>query len=170
MPGQRLSPLEVTPYALWVCLTGRSDAISSIVVTWVSQLSFSPPLIGVALESDSEFLKQVVSNGQFTLVMLPRDGGKDIAKRVLKAGGAPHDPRADNALMARPPWEGVPHGSLGAIRLTVNSTVIVGDHTLIVGMVGEQERWVEGGPLRLSDTGWKYTKPGTDAPPPSPQQ
>ena len=166
---QRLTPFELIPYALWVCLTGEGEAISSIVVTWVSQLSFTPPLIGVALENDSEFLRHVVSQGHLTLAMLPRDSGKDIAKRVLKAGGAPHDPGTDPGSMTGLLWAGVPHGALGAIRLIVSGTTTVGDHTLVIGIVTGQERWSEGNPLHLSDTGWKYTKPASDGPPPSSQ-
>lgn len=167
--GQRLSALEVIPYALWVCIAGGQEGFSAIVVTWVSQISFSPTLIGVALENDSDFLKRVLSTGEFTLAMLPREGGKDMAKRVLKNGGTVVDPEGDGHVMTRYPWVGVPSGALGALRLAVDKSVLAGDHTLVIGRVTEQDRWVSGPPLHLSDTGWKYTRPGADMPPASSQ-
>jgi flavin reductase (DIM6/NTAB) family NADH-FMN oxidoreductase RutF len=167
--GQHLPPVDVIPYGLWICLTGNPTQISTIIVTWVTRLSFSPPLVGLALESDSEFLRKVLDMGELTLAMLPRDGGKEIAKRVLKAGGAPYDVSGDPALMSSLPWAGVPYGALGAIHLAITGTTVVGDHTLVIGNVAEQVRWTEGEPLHLSDTGWRYTKPGTDAAPTSPQ-
>jgi flavin reductase (DIM6/NTAB) family NADH-FMN oxidoreductase RutF len=167
--GQHLPPIEVIPYALWICLTGKPEAISTIVVTWVTRLSFAPPLVGVALETDSEFLRRAMESGELTLVMLPREGGKDIAKRILKAGGAPRDVHSDPGVLATVPWGGVPHGALGALHLRVTGTTTVGDHTLLIGTVAEEVRWTGGEPLHLSDTGWKYTKPGTDAAPSSSQ-
>lgn len=143
--------------------------MSTIVVTWVTRLSFAPPLVGLALESDSEFLRHALEAGELTLVMLPRDGGKDMAKRVLKAGGAPRDIRGDTALMSHTPWAGVPLGALGGMHLTITSASAVGDHTLIIGNVAHQVRWTDGDPLHLSDTGWQYTKPGPDAAPTSSQ-
>lgn len=161
----RSQPVEVIPYALWVASTGSEGRGTSIVVTWVMQLSFSPTLVGMALENDSDFLGQVSNNGTFTLSMLPREGGKDIAKRILKAGSSPSP--AEYAALYRkdPSWYGVPEGALGAIHCTVHSLTPAGDHTLVAGTVVREERWIEGLPLHLSDTGWRYTKPGADVPP-----
>jgi flavin reductase (DIM6/NTAB) family NADH-FMN oxidoreductase RutF len=161
--------MEVIPYALWVCSTGSGGRFSSIVVTWVTQLSFSPQLVGMALETDSEFLHLVGKNGSFTLAMLPRDGGKDTAKRIMKAGATPLPEDFAELFRTEGPWYGTPHGALGAIRCTVNLLTPAGDHTLVTGAVVGEERWIEGNPLHLSDTGWRYTKPGADAPPPQSQ-
>lgn len=139
--------------------------MSAIVVTWVTQLSFSPELVGMALESDSEFLAQVEKHGSFTLAMLPREGGKDIAKRIMKAGATPSLATARELYRMDAPWYGTPHGALGAIRCTVHTLTPTGDHTLVVGAVAREERWGEGAPLHLSDTGWRYTKPGAETPP-----
>ncbi len=163
--GDRSSPVEGIPYALWVCSTGHEPQLTAIVITWVTQLSFTPPLIGISLESDSEFLGQVRSTGSFTLAMLPREGGKDIAKRIMKAGASPVPAERAQLYRADAPWQGVPRGALGAIRCSVHSMTPAGDHTLIAGLVVGEERWVDGLPLHLSDTGWRYTKPGADAPP-----
>lgn len=162
---ERLTPVEVIPYALWVCSTGSDARMTAIVVTWVTQLSFSPELVGMALESDSDFLAQVVKNGTFSLAMLPREGGKDIAKQIMKAGTTPPSATAAELFRQDAPWYGTPRGALGAIRCTVNFLTPAGDHTLVAGTVIGQERWKEGAPLHLSDTGWRYTKPGAEAPP-----
>lgn len=167
--GQQLPPLEVIPYALWICLTGRPSEASSIVVTWVTRLSFSPPLVGLALESDSEFLRRANTMGEVILAMLPREGGKEIAKQVLKSGGGPRDVSDEPGLLQSMPWAGVPVGALGAMHVKIIGTTPVGDHTLVIGNVMDQIRWTDGDLLHLSDTGWKYTKPGADAAPTSPQ-
>jgi flavin reductase (DIM6/NTAB) family NADH-FMN oxidoreductase RutF len=162
---ERSNPTEVIPYALWICLTGQHEALSAIVVTWVTQLSFSPHLIGMALESDSEFLRRVIANGEFTLVMLPREGGKDIAKRIMKAGALPRAAGYGDLFHTDAPWDGVPVGAMGAIRCSIRASTQAGDHTLIMGSVLDEHRWIAGEPLHLSDTGWRYTKPGADVPP-----
>lgn len=162
---ERSRPIEVIPYALWICSTGSAGTFSSIVVTWVTQLSFSPQLIGMALETGSEFLGQVRRNGSFTLAMLPREGGKDIAKRIMKAGATPLPPAFAELFRTDGSWYGAPHGALGALRCTVTACTPTGDHTLVTGTVLGEERWIEGNPLHLSDTGWRYTKPGAEVPP-----
>ena len=163
--GDRSSPVEGIPYALWVCATGGDSQPTAIVITWVTQLSFTPQLVGISLENESEFLGHVLANGSFTLALLPREGGKDIAKRIMKAGPAPSPSERAELYRTDPPWAGVPQGALGAIRCTVHSATPAGDHTLIAGVVEGEERWVDGLPLHLSDTGWRYTKPGADTPP-----
>lgn len=163
--GDRSSPVEGIPYALWVCSTGADPYVTAIVITWVTQLSFAPQLIGISLENESDFLGRVLTSGSFTLALLPREGGKDIAKRIMKAGPAPSASERTELYRPDPAWAGVPQGALGAIRCSVHSVTPAGDHTLIAGLVVGEERWIDGLPLHLSDTGWRYTKPGAEAPP-----
>jgi flavin reductase (DIM6/NTAB) family NADH-FMN oxidoreductase RutF len=165
--GQDAGILEVIPYALWICGVETPGGVSAIVATWVTQLSFSPALIGIALESDGVFLSTILAKGRFTLSVLPREGGKEIAKRVLKAGAAPVDALLASFFMTDERWPGVPSGALGALRCVVADTKPSGDHTLVIAEVIAEQRWTRGTPLHLSDTGWKYRKPGPETIPPT---
>lgn len=147
------------PYAIWCCSADVPGGVVTIIVTWVTQLSFTPPLLGVVLESDGAFLQTVLGAGRFVLAALPREGGKEIAKRVLKHGGSVTDPGNPGLFLDDPAWRDVPAGALGAIRCTVEGTFPAGDHTVVVARIGETRRWQEGGALQLADTGWKYQKP-----------
>lgn len=165
--GQDAGILEVIPYALWICGVETPGGISSIVATWVTQLSFSPVLVGIALESEGAFLPTLLAQGRFTLSALPRDGGKETAKRILKAGAAPVDVLQASLFMTDERWTGVPLGALGALRCAVVDTKASGDHTLVIAEVIAEQRWMRGTPLHLSDTGWKYRKPGAETIPPT---
>ena len=125
------------------------------MVTWVSQLSFTPALVGIALENGGAFLAALLGSGSFTLSVLPREGGKEIAKRVLKGDVSMFGQRDE--------WAGVPAGAMGALLCSVVDTHVCGDHTLVIGEVIREARWMGGSPLHLSDTGWKYRKPGADS-------
>jgi flavin reductase (DIM6/NTAB) family NADH-FMN oxidoreductase RutF len=159
--------LEVIPYALWICGVATPRGTSAIVVTWVTQLSFSPPLIGISLEREAGFLAALHANGHFVLSMLPREGGKEVAKRVLKAGAAPGDPAQETLFTAAEGWTGVPAGAMGALQCLVRDTKLCGDHALVIAEVMKEQRWLSGTPLHQSDTGWKYRKPGAEGAPPT---
>ena len=167
--GQADSLLEVVPYALWVCGVATPRGTTAIVVTWVSQLSFTPALVGISLENGGAFLAALLASGSFTLSVLPRDGGKEVAKRVLKAGAEPEEPSHASMFERRDGWAEVPAGALGALYCSVVAKHECGDHTLVIGEVIREERWAGGSPLHLSDTGWKYRKPGPDSSTPTPK-
>jgi flavin reductase (DIM6/NTAB) family NADH-FMN oxidoreductase RutF len=159
--------LYVIPYALWVCGVDTPTGTSAIVATWVTQLSFSPPLIGISLEREAGFLAALMARGRFILSILPREGGKEVAKRILKAGAAPGDPSHKALFGSIEGWAGVPAGAMGALQCSVVDTKQCGDHTLVIAEVIGERRWMAGIPLHLSDTGWKYRKPGAETTPPT---
>ena len=151
--------LELAPYGIWVCGVTTADGKSAIIVTWVTQISFNPPLIGVALENDRDFLEQLLNAERFTLCALPRDGGKRIAQRILKEGMSVRLGGNDDLFRADAAWGEAVKGSLAALDCRIVSQHAHGDHTLVVAAVKGEKRWTAGAPLRLSDTGWKYRRP-----------
>ncbi len=151
--------LELAPYGIWACGVGTPEGKSAIIVTWVTQISFNPPLIGVALENDREFLGLLLKTKRFTLCALPRDGGKRIAQRILKEGMAVQLEENADLFRADAAWGLAVKGAVAALDCRTVSQHVHGDHTLVIAEVTGEKRWTAGAPLRLSDTGWKYRRP-----------
>lgn len=147
---------DLIPYGLWGCAARTPAGRTAIIVTWVTQLSFEPALLGLSLESQGAFLKELLRAGEFTLSALPRKQGTAIARRILKEGllkvGIPEAP-----LFSRDPeWQEAIEGAAAAVQCRVVRHYPAGDHTLIEGAVIREHRWHRGDVLRLSDTAWKY--------------
>lgn len=157
--AERSRVVELAPYGIWACGVKTSAGRSAIIVTWCTQISFSPLLIGVALENDREFLVQLLKAERFTLSALPRDGGKRIAQRILKDGMAQGQEGHADLFRADPPWSEAVRGAIAALDCSIVAQHVHGDHTLIVAEVTGEKRWTAGASLRLSDTGWKYRRP-----------
>lgn len=145
--------LELLPYGVQVAATGGDGTVSAIILTWLSQVSFDPPLIMVSLETGGDFLKQVEHVGVFSVNLLRRED-KDLAQSVLRGKGV--FPGGSPLFRTGP--EGVPavEGALGTLWCRVHKSIPAGDHTIILGEVMEGEQLQQGAMLTLEETGWKY--------------
>jgi flavin reductase (DIM6/NTAB) family NADH-FMN oxidoreductase RutF len=80
--------LRMIPYGLFV-LTARSDTpvgghnMSAATINWLTQASFAPPLIVVAVKTDSVSHALVEQSKEFVLNAVPKDG-KDMAYAFFK--------------------------------------------------------------------------------------
>lgn len=157
--AEKSPAVELAPYGIWACGIRTPAGRSAIIVTWVTQISFSPLLIGVALENDREFLGQLLKSEKFTLSVLPRDGGKRIAQGILKDGMDGGRDGNGDLFRTDTAWSEAARGAIAALNCRTVAQHVHGDHTLIVAEVTGEKRWAAGAPLRLSDTGWKYRRP-----------
>ncbi|HIF10241.1 MAG TPA: flavin reductase, partial [Sneathiellales bacterium] len=63
--------LRMIPYGIYVLTADGGDGdISAATVNWVTQTSFAPPLVAVALKADSGSYAIVKKTGTFALNML----------------------------------------------------------------------------------------------------
>lgn len=155
---------DLIPYGLWGCAARTTAGRTAIIVTWITQLSFEPLLLGLSLESHGAFLQEVIRAGEFTLSALPRKQGMTIARRILREG-LPKKGVPEPSLFSRDPeWLEAIEGAAAAVQCRVVRHYPAGDHTFIEGEVIREHHWLHGEVLRLSDTGWKY-RPSTSIPP-----
>ncbi len=127
------------PYGMFV-LTSRSQEgqdIGAATVNWVTQTSFSPPLVAVGVKADSSSHQHIKDTGVFAMNVISNDqldlafnffksherDGDSIGGQAFVAG-----PETGCALLANSPawWE-----------CKVVGEVALGDHTLFVGEVLE---------------------------------
>jgi flavin reductase (DIM6/NTAB) family NADH-FMN oxidoreductase RutF len=148
--------VDLIPYGVWGCAVRTPAGRVAIIVTWVTQLSFEPALLGVSLESHGTFLKEVLRSGEFTMSALPRRQGKTIARRILKQGLALEGSANDTLFRREPEWQEAIDGAAAAVQCRVVRHSPAGDHTFVEAVVTREHRWLSGDVLRLSDTGWKY--------------
>jgi flavin reductase (DIM6/NTAB) family NADH-FMN oxidoreductase RutF len=149
--------LSLLPYGVYVVTSRDGERHVTMLATWISQVSFRPPLIALSLESDSQMLRTIRTHGIFSVNLLP-EGGKELAASFLK----PAESREN--LVAGHPFTLAAHGSCilteasGALECRAAQEVPAGDHTIVLGEVIDAVPLGGGDPLTLRDTGWKYQK------------
>jgi flavin reductase (DIM6/NTAB) family NADH-FMN oxidoreductase RutF len=150
--------LRKLPYGMYVMTAvdpGGTPAASTL--TWISQCSFHPPLVMIAIQKTSQMHEAVEASGGLAVNLLGQ-GQREIAKAFFRA------PAADAGRFGDYRYE--PGPVTGAPLLTdlpawlevrVTDRVERGDHTVFVAeVVGAGLRDVGARPLLLSDTPWTY--------------
>ncbi len=148
--------LRMIPYGLYV-LTSRGVAAT---VNWVTQASFEPPLVVVAVKADSRIYGAIRSSRAFALNFLGKDQGdvayaffKSVESDARQIGGYEYElGRTGSPLLRIVP---------AFVECHVTDVVERGDHAVVVGEVVEAgvRREPEGRPdeaiLWLRDLGPK---------------
>jgi len=149
--------LRSMTYGLYVLGAASGEEMAAGTVNWVSQASFAPPLIMVAVKVDSHLHSlidrslglglSVLSSDQKELASAffrpsQRDGGK-INGQPFERGSQTGAP----LLLATPYW----------LEAHVVDSVRRGDHTIFVAEVIQAGvRQEKAKPLVMWDTGWFY--------------
>ena len=136
---------------------GPEGKPAASTLTWISQCSFHPPLVMIAIQKTSQ-MHEAVTASRGLAVNLLGEGQREIAKAFFRApaadGGRFGDyrdepgPMTDAPLLTdAPAW----------FEARVTDRVERGDHTVFVAeVVGAGVRDAGAKPLYLSDTPWNY--------------
>lgn len=128
-------------YGLYFLTTGSQEAPQGLLVSWVSQVGGSPPLILAAVRENRSLLPRLEEEGAFALNLLPA-GGQELLARLAR----PADKRFDGLeLTAGALGLPVLDEALGALCCRVREIWRPGDHVLFLGQV-EGVLWPGGGP------------------------
>jgi flavin reductase (DIM6/NTAB) family NADH-FMN oxidoreductase RutF len=147
--------LRKIPHGVFICGVREGDEVNGFTASWVTQGSFDPPLVVMAVRADSTSNGMIQRTERFSLNVLPADQ-KDLAAVFFKPqkgiGG-----RFDAAPYQLGPL-GLPvlEAALGAVECVVVGQVSHGDHTVFVGEVKSATLLRDGDALELAGTGWQY--------------
>ncbi|MFD0932322.1 flavin reductase family protein [Psychroflexus salinarum] len=113
--------------------TQENDYIAAGTVNWVSQVSFSPEIISVAIGQKSDLNETINYSEHFTIHLLSEDH-KDYVKKFGvkstiedgKINGAPFKKQNDQAII---------EDTLGYLTCKVVKSLNMGDHTVYFGEI-----------------------------------
>ncbi|MFN5117708.1 MAG: flavin reductase family protein [Cyanobacteriota bacterium] len=147
--------LRKIPHGVFICGVAEGDEVNGFTASWVTQGSFEPPLVVMAVRSDSSSNGMIQRTGRFSLNVLAADQ-KDLAAVFFKPQ------KAVGGRFDAAPFElgalGLPilKDALGAVECQLVGQVSAGDHTVFVGEVKTAVLHRDGAALELSSTGWQY--------------
>ncbi|HEY3231796.1 MAG TPA: flavin reductase family protein [Roseiflexaceae bacterium] len=138
-------------------MTSRSDGrLGAATVTWVSQASFKPPLLMVAVRQQSNVFQCLVQSGVAALHIVG-DDQQEIARRFFfptaaGCGTINGEPFSDGRTAA-PVLENLP----AHIECVLDRIVYTeGDHAVVILRVVEADCGEDVRPLTIAQTPWEY--------------
>ncbi len=127
--------LRMIPYGLYILTAQTVDGrISGAAVNWVTQASFQPPLVAVAVKADSTIHGLIKDSQAFALNVLGKDQGpiafaffKPVVREGQALGGQPFH----SGVTGSPILDSAP----AFIECRLVESVEKGDHSIFVGEV-----------------------------------
>jgi flavin reductase (DIM6/NTAB) family NADH-FMN oxidoreductase RutF len=148
------------PYGLYALTVKHGGEEHGMTATWVTQASFDPAMVAVAVESTSKTIGLIRDAHHFALNVL-QQGQREVAAKLGRASGtAPHKLKGIKTKPA--PTSGAPilADALGWVECRVVATLPAGDHTLVLGEVIAAGVEHDGAPLTSQDAGLEYSGEG----------
>tara|TARA_B100000700_G_C15054058_1_gene861887 strand:- start:3155 stop:3637 length:483 start_codon:yes stop_codon:yes gene_type:complete len=147
--------LRKIPHGLFICTVRDGEQVNGFTASWVTQGSFSPPLVVIGVRSEGSSHETIKKTKKFALNFLRADQ-KDLAAVFFKPqqglGG-----RFDSAPFSYGDL-GLPllADCIGGVECELAGSVENGDHTIFVGEVKSANLIKDSEALNLSSTGWSY--------------
>ena len=149
--------LRLFPYGLYAVTVKHGGEEHCMTANWVTQASFDPPMVVVAVENTSKTIGMIRDAHHFAVNVLSQ-GQRELAGKLGRSSA--NTPQKLKGVKTKPaPVSGAPilTEALGWIECRVVATLPSGDHTLVLGEVVEAGVEHDGGqPLTLQEAGFKY--------------
>lgn len=148
--------LRLFTYGLYTVTARHGVDTSLMTANWLTQCSFEPPLISLAVEVDSHSRQVIEASGVFA-VNVYESGQRELAGSLGRTF-AKHPEKLSEAVWTPGPLTGSPllETALGWVECRIVGRLPAGDHVLFVAEVVEAGLNREGLPLTLKETGFKY--------------
>jgi len=154
-PEIKKKALRKIVHGVYVAGVQQDGKLNAFTLTWLSQVSFEPPLVVLGVRKEGVSLPMMEASRVFTINILAA-GQKSLAQHFLKP-----------AHLGGDKLENIPHrlGKTGApileeaaayIECEVRAIHPAGDHSIVVGEVVEAGVHRDVDPLTLKETGWHY--------------
>ena len=149
--------LRKIPHGLFICgvLDEESKEINGFTASWVTQGSFNPPLVVIAVRAEGSSHEIIKKTKKFSVNVLKSDQ-KDLAAIFFKPqkalGGRFETIEFKNGEFGLP----ILTDSVGGVECEVVGDLMHGDHTVFVGEVLSAFLNNDVEALNLSSTGWNY--------------
>jgi flavin reductase (DIM6/NTAB) family NADH-FMN oxidoreductase RutF len=152
--------LRQFPYGLYLLGASRNGHPLIILANWVMQVSFSPPMVAVAIEVESKMHHYITDSLHFSVNVLPM-GNTDLPRAFLKS----QEPR--EGLINGHPFQMGRHGSplitdaSSSLECQVVASHEAGDHTIFMGLIMHSALHSQTPGITLRESGLSYHKKNT---------
>lgn len=141
-------------YVVGVSLDGQRNAFTA---TWLTQVSFTPPLVAVGIKKESHSL-QMIQQGKVFSVNILGKAHKPLAEHFVKPAAVIGEKLATVPHQLGKTGTPILNDAIAYVECEVREVAnALGDHAVVIGEVVEAGvRNKEEAALSLMDTGWHY--------------
>jgi flavin reductase (DIM6/NTAB) family NADH-FMN oxidoreductase RutF len=149
--------LREIPYGLYVVgvRNGNDGSLNALVVSWLTQCSFEPPLILVALRRGTQSYDLVKEGAVFSVNLLDRNE-QDLARHFVKPSDRLGDKLGTVGHIEEDTGAPILRRAFAYIECKVREIYEPGDHAIVIGEVVNAGRHGPGEALMCSDLHWHY--------------
>jgi flavin reductase (DIM6/NTAB) family NADH-FMN oxidoreductase RutF len=127
--------LHKLPYGLYVLTSADGDARGGMLITWVTQASFDPPLLAVAVQNNAHTTGIMKASGSFALNFMADEQRKEagaFGKKFAKVGDKFGDfPTHAGAATGSP----ILDDALGHLECRITGWLPGGDHDVALAEI-----------------------------------
>ena len=148
--------LRKIPHGVYIIGVRQGDQLNAFTGTWLTQVSFTPPLVALGIRKDSHSFEMIKQGRVFSVNLLGKHQ-KSIAEHFVKPATVAGEKLKD--VRHRPGKTGAPilEEAIAYFECEVREIANDGgDHALIIGEVVEAGVPKDEPALTLMDTGWHY--------------
>ena len=148
--------LRKIPHGVYIVGVKQGAQLNAFTATWLTQVSFTPPLIALGIKKDSHSLEMIKQDRVFSVNLLGK-GQKAIAEHFVKPATVVGEKLKD--MRHRPGKTGAPilEEAIAYVECEVREIANAqGDHAIVIGEVVEAGVPKDEPALTLMDTGWHY--------------
>jgi flavin reductase (DIM6/NTAB) family NADH-FMN oxidoreductase RutF len=146
------------PYGLYVVTVAVEGEEHGTTVNWVTQASFEPPMIAIAVENTSKTIGMIRDAHAFAVSLLAAEQRDIAAKLARSSAQAPNKLKGIRMKPTPGSMTPVVADALGWVQCRTIVSLPAGDHTLVLGEVVEAGvENPEAQPLTLREAGLTYS-------------
>ena len=148
--------LRKIPHGVYVVGVKQDAQVNAFTATWLTQVSFTPPLLAVGIKKDSHSLEMIKRGRVFSVNLLGKDQ-KVIAEHFVKPAAVVGEKL--KVVRHRLGTTGAPilEDAIAYVECEVREIANPqGDHALVIGEVVDAGVHRDEPALTLMDTGWHY--------------
>ena len=145
------------PYGLYAVTLAHGGNEHAMTANWVTQASFQPPMVGVAVENTSRTIGLMRDARHFVLNVF-HDGQRELAAKLGRSSANTAQKLKGVKTRPAPTWGGpILADALGWLECRLVATLPAGDHTLVLGeVVGAGVEHADAHALTLQQSGLTY--------------
>ena len=155
-PQAKKSALRKMPHGIYVVGVKQDHHVNAFTGTWLTQCSFTPPLVALGVKKDSHSFEMIKRSQVFTVNVLGKDQ-KSVAEHFVKPATVVGEKLQSVRHRAGKTGAPVLDDAIAFFECEVREmTNEHGDHAVVIGEVVEAGVRQDVEPLTLKDTGWHY--------------
>lgn len=149
------SVLRLFTYGLYAVTVRDGDRVNAFTANWLSQVSFTPPLVVVSVENAGSSIQLIRNSGEFAICVLDA-GQRAIAAQLGKPLARAPEKLDGLEIVSGPGGFPILGAALGAVLCRVQSEMLAGDSTVFLGEVVDAVQFRDGEPLSMRAAGFRH--------------